>query len=242
MVDALPLIMTGRVKDTNDPDKFGRVQVEVPTYTGPLVLPWLRILQGSASSKSGNFFLPEVGDEVIILRGDGPNPDGMIVLGCVYGGTDRLPQKKKKPGKAGEPPTALEPHEEDGKNNVKQFISRAGHEILLDDTDDKGQIRISTGDGKMAITLDVAGEKMTVFGPKAVVVSSAGTLDIIAKEAMTIDAAELTVTTTKGDVGITAKGDFNAEGMNVKVAGKTNGNFEGKTAVNIKGGVVQMGK
>jgi len=241
MTGDLPIILVGRVKDTADPDKFGRVQVEIDTYTGKLILPWLRILHSTASTASGSHFLPEVGDEVVILRGDGANPDGMIILGCVYGGTERLPQKKKKPGTAGEPPTELEPIEEDGKNNFKTIISRAGHEILLDDTDDKGLVRVSSGDGKMAITMDVTAKMLTVYAADAMTLITPKDMTIQADTSLTIETKDLVVNAS-GDTTITATGDFTAEGANATITGSSSGTFDGGGNVTIKGGAIKMGK
>src|SRR5260370_1441134 len=68
-------------------DKYGRVKVQFFwDREGKKNLDsscWVRVAQAWASKSFGAFFLPRVGDEVIVafLEGD---PDQPIVVGCVY--------------------------------------------------------------------------------------------------------------------------------------------------------------
>ena len=79
-----PIIYFATVKDTKDPLKLGRVQVELKSLDKPVEMPWLRVIQGQASKQSGTFLLPEKGDTVAILRGHQENVHGMLILGGVY--------------------------------------------------------------------------------------------------------------------------------------------------------------
>ncbi len=225
MTDPLPLVLLGRVKSTKDPKKLGRIQVEIDAYTGKVVLPWVRVLQATASKKTGHLFLPEIGDEVAILRGHGNHVDGMIVLGCLYGGSDRVPFK----------PDA------DDKNNFKQIITRAKHELTFDDTDNKGSITIKTGDGKMSVTLDVANKKVIVDSAEEMEITAAKAMTIKTDDKLTLDAKEIDAKTSAA-MTFTAKGDFSAEGANAKVTGKSSGTFDGGPSATIKGKAIKLGK
>ena len=59
-----PLVLYGRVLDTNDPDHLGRVQVQLAGFEATEDLPWLRMLHPYASKAFGSFVLPEKDDEV----------------------------------------------------------------------------------------------------------------------------------------------------------------------------------
>ena len=74
-------------------DKYGRVKVQFFwDREGKKNLDsscWVRVAQAWASKSFGAFFLPRVGDEVIVafLEGD---PDQPIIVGCVYN-ADHMP-------------------------------------------------------------------------------------------------------------------------------------------------------
>jgi phage baseplate assembly protein gpV len=140
----LPLVLLGKVVSTLDEKKLGRVQVEIPGYAGPLKMPWLRVVQQTASEKHGVFFLPEIGDQVLILRGAGNTPEGMFILGSLYHG-------KANP---------LTPDPDD-KNDTKQIVTRHGHQITFIDTADAAQILIKAGKKELNILLDEA--EATIF-------------------------------------------------------------------------------
>jgi len=225
VLDSLPLVLLGRVKATKDPEKMGRIQVEVDGYGGKVILPWLRMLQATASKKTGHLFLPEIGDEVAILRGDGNHAEGMLILGCLYGGSERVP---------------LTP-EADDKNNIKQIVTRAKHEITFDDADDKGSITVKTGDGNMSVVLDVVKKKVTVNSAEELEITSTKAMLIKTDDKLTIDAKEIDAKTSAA-MTFTASGDFTAEGANSTVKGSSSGTFDGGGSATIKGGSIKLGK
>ena len=67
------ILLFATVKDTKDPLKLGRVQVELKSLDKPVELPWIRVLQSQASKGFGMMVLPEIGDMVAVLRGAGQN-------------------------------------------------------------------------------------------------------------------------------------------------------------------------
>jgi len=84
----------------------------------------------------GAYFMPEVGDEVVVgfELGDITKP---VILGSLWN------DKHKPPAQA----------DTDASNNVRTIVSRSGHEVTFDDSPGAGKIVIKTK-GKMEITLE----------------------------------------------------------------------------------------
>lgn len=211
MDDALPLVLFGTVVSTKDKDGLGRVQVKIAGYGPDLTLPLLRVLQPMAGEKAGSFFLPEIGDEVVILRGAGNATDSMIILGCVYNG-------KRKPAT---PDT-------DDKNNIKQIQTRAGHLVSFSDKEGEESITIKTGDGKLSLIFTQKDGKVAILADKELTITSNDKLTVKSKT-ITVDGdSDIKVTgkakiAVEGKTGIDLKSDANVtiQGMMVQITGKT---------------------
>jgi len=130
-------ILVGIVTNNQDPDGLGRVRVRFPVRESNDESPWARVVTLMAGNNRGSFFLPEVGDEVLVAfeQGDAEHP---YILGAVWNGQDKPPADNG-----------------DGKNNLRKLRSRSGHEILFDDNAEAKQekIVIKTNGGHI-ITLD----------------------------------------------------------------------------------------
>lgn len=105
-----------------------------------------RLATPMAGNDRGMFFMPEVGDEVVVgfELGDVNRP---VVLGSLW--NDRA----QPPAQADTAPS----------NNVRTIVSRAGHEITLDDTPGAGGIEIRTRGG-FRIEIDDGGLSITTTG------------------------------------------------------------------------------
>lgn len=199
-----PLILLARVLSTKDPDKLGRVQVEFVAADdkgSKLKFPWLRMVHPAASKKHGFFFLPDVGDDVVVLRGSGNAADGMMILGCVYTGTNK--------------PTTPDA---DGKNDLAEIRTRSGAKLSFLDKSGKESITLSTGDSKVSILLDKAGGKIVIDGLKMVHIST--------KQKAVVEATEVSITgkskvTVEGSGGVTIKSSAKIDilGGMVKISG-----------------------
>lgn len=102
-----------------------------------------RVATLMAGDKRGSFFMPEVGDEVVVGFELG-SLDRPVILGTLWSDQDR-------------PPSNADTSET---NNVRTFVSRAGHEITFDDSPN-GLITIKT-QGGMEITLHDVPPKITI--------------------------------------------------------------------------------
>jgi uncharacterized protein involved in type VI secretion and phage assembly len=120
-------VVEGIVTSVEDDSKEGRVKVKLPWFDDLTELE-CRVCQLYAGNNYGAFFIPEVGDEVLVafIQGDMRVP---VILGGLYNGQDK-------------PPTF---RTED--QDQKMIRTRGKHEILLDDTRGKERVRIRTQGG-----------------------------------------------------------------------------------------------
>ena len=123
------------VKDNNDPQGMGRVRVQFFWQKGEQLSPWIRMIQPYAGSSKGFYFIPEVGEEVMVDFENG-NAERPFVLGAHYNGA----------AKSGYKPT------------TKAIHTQSGTKILLNDEDGSIKIEDAVGnslifDGNQKITL-----------------------------------------------------------------------------------------
>lgn len=165
-------LQTGIVKQlASDPQNEYRVLVNMPTQGGNTDSIWARVCTLDAGKDRGSFFLPEVGDEVIIGF-VGNDPLKPVMLGCVYSSNK---------------PPSIEPTDE---NNVKGFYSREKMKWLFND--EKKEIRFETENGniitisedKKGISLQDENGNKIIMDNNGIEINSSG--DIIIKAAKDI--------------------------------------------------------
>ncbi len=140
-------VVVGIVTDNKDPENMGRVKVRFPWRDDQDDSYWARIASLMAGNERGLYFLPEVGDEVLVVfdHGDIHHP---YVLGALWNGTEPPPENNS-----------------DGKNNIRKIKSRSGHEIIFDDNAESSQekLEICTKAGHKILLDDSAGgEKIEI--------------------------------------------------------------------------------
>ena len=116
----------------SDPDGEDRILVKIPIINNDEQGIWTRVATLDAGNNRGSFFLPEIGDEVIVgFINDDPNH--AIILGMLH--------SSAKPA----PLTASDD------NHEKGFVTRSEMKLLFND--DKKSIIIETPGGKK-VTID----------------------------------------------------------------------------------------
>ena len=181
------------VTNNGDPLNMGRIKVVFPWMDNGVESNWARLVQPYAGRQRGMFFMPEVGDEVMVVfeHGDFNRP---LCIGDTWNGAD-------------EPP---EPNDPDGQNHYKVIESRSGHRLIFDDTPGREFIQLSDCSLQNIVRWDSLTNTITV---------NAKTGDIIVKASRTLnlDSRELFVRVTdsaKMSVGANhavTVGDFTAE-------------------------------
>ena len=193
------------LKLDGDPMAQQRIQIKLPVLRAETETLWARLLQPYASSGFGQWFLPEVGDEVLVGFFD-QDPSCPVVLGGLYSSQRQ-------------PPYAIE-----AKNNTKAIVTRCKHKLEFNEED---KIVTLTTPGNNKLVLDDKDKSILVqdqHGNK-IKLSSDGILldspkDIVmnAKGKVSIDAV--------GSITLTAKADVKASGLNVECSAQVG--FTGK--------------
>ncbi|MDP3434154.1 MAG: type VI secretion system tip protein VgrG [Bacteroidota bacterium] len=121
----------------SDPDGENRIKVRMPIISSSDDGIWARISTLDAGKERGSFFLPEIGDEVIVgfINDD---PRDAVVLGMVH--SSKLPA----------PLTA------EDTNHKKGFTTRSKMKMIFDD--EKKSFTLETPAGKKIIVDEDAGE------------------------------------------------------------------------------------
>ncbi|MCD0465059.1 type VI secretion system tip protein VgrG [Flavobacterium sp. ENC] len=214
-------LFNGTVKQMyEDPDSQFRILVNVPLFDANGAGIWARLSNFYSTSGAGAFFLPEVGDEVILgfLNEDPRYP---VILGSLYSGT------KIKPF------TGLEPNE---KNSVKAIVSKSGISVQFDDenivwtiaTPNKNTIIISDKDKK--ITVSDQNQNTLVMSESGIDLSSQKDISISAQQNVSI----------KGMQGITIEssgGDVATKGLNIKDNADMQYSAQGGQMAQVSGGM-----
>jgi uncharacterized protein involved in type VI secretion and phage assembly len=152
-------LVVGVVTDNQDPDGLARVRVQLPWLVDGAVTHWARIATLMAGKEIGAFFLPEIGDEVLLGAEQG-DPSHLYVLGMLWNG--KLP-----------PPET----NQDG-NNHKRFIrTRSEHELTFVDDPAAPLAELKLKDGKK-LSLSKEGVEITDGTNKIVIASNSSAITI----------------------------------------------------------------
>lgn len=184
--------MVGIVTDNKDPEKLGRVKVKYPTFTEAETSFWCPLVMLGAGKNRGWFFIPEVEDEVLVLFEHG-NPNRGIVVGAVWNGKDKPPDKNPGP------------------NPRRSIKSRQGSKVIFDD--EKDLISIEDGGGKGKITLDAKNNKIIIEALEGDVAIQApeGEIKIVTKETC-LKATETIVGNVGETFGVTSEASATIKG------------------------------
>ena len=214
-------------KLTDDPDSNYRIQVEVPLLNSSRDTVWARLSQFAASNGMGSYFIPSVGDEVVLgfINND---PNQAVILGCMY-------SSKQVP-----------PYEADENNYKRAIITPEKLTVELDD--EKKVITISTPrENSIVISDDAKGIRVKdqngnecVMDDKGIKLTSAKDIVLSAKGNIQLDA--------KGKVAVKATQDASIEGMNVtakaqvslKATGSASAELSASGQTTVKGAMVMI--
>jgi len=213
-------LFNGTVKQIyNDPDSQYRILVTIPLFDTNGEGIWARLSNFYSTNGAGAFFLPEVGDEVVIgfLNEDPRYP---IILGSMYSSS------KLKPFEG------LTPNE---KNSIKAIVSKSKIAIEFDDenvvwtlnTPNKNTIIVSDKDKQ--ITIKDQNENSIVMSSSGITIKSAKDINIEATQKVSI----------KGNQGVTiasSGGDVATSGINIKETAQSQFTAKGNLNAEVQGG------
>ncbi|NRS90688.1 uncharacterized protein involved in type VI secretion and phage assembly [Flavobacterium sp. 7E] len=129
---------------------LGRVKVFFNWASGSNISDWMRMIQPHSGAGKGFYFIPEIGEEVLVGF-EGNNAQNPYVLGSQYNGSESS-------GYA------------DGENNVKAIHTRSGTKIIMNDSE--GSILIEDPSGN---TWQMDGQgNISVNAPKNFTLNAGG--------------------------------------------------------------------
>lgn len=186
---------------TNNQDKgnLARVKVKYPWRQNEDESDWIRIVTFMGGNDRGGYFLPEVGDEVLVAfeNGDINHP---IIIGALWSDKLKPPEKNS-----------------DGKNNLRLIKSRSGHKVILDDTAGKEKIIIIDKTEKNLLTIDTSNNTIEITSeqdiklnaPKGKILLDANELELKAKANANMQA--------QGNIEMKATGNNTIKGAMVMI-------------------------
>jgi Rhs element Vgr protein len=182
------------MKLDGDPDGEHRVQVSVPVMQAETDGVWARVLQFHGSSGFGAFFVPEVGDEVV-LGYFNQDPSHPVILGSLY-------SSKRAPA-----------YVPDAQNNTKAIVTRCKSKIEFNEADQSiavttpGNNKVVLSDAGQSIVLHDQNDNRVELNAGGITLRSPKDITLVAGGKISLDAI--------GAVGIAAKADVTVAGLNV---------------------------
>lgn len=162
-------VVVAIVTDNVDSVGEGRVKVQFPWFDEKMETDWARVSQFYAGNGYGAFFVPEVGDEVLVsfIHGDMRMP---IIIGGLYNGKDKPPSARKKD------------------KDEKVIRTKGGHQITLDDTQGKEKIVIIDTKNKNSLEINTKDDSITIKAATGKLVLEAQTIEINAGKSIDVKA------------------------------------------------------
>jgi len=204
-------LQIGVVTDIIDPIGEGRVRVRLPMIGTQDEGVFARLSTLDAGQERGTFFLPEIGDEVVIgfLNEDANQP---MILGFLHSSSHPAP------------------FDASADNPIKGFVSRSGLQMVFDDTEKR--IELSTPDGRKVFLNDDTGELVledpqgnkVLLNRDGILLESAGNIEIKATGSITIEGGQ-----------IAAKA-----GSTLKMEGNASAELSSSGMTTVKGAIVQI--
>lgn len=182
---ALTTPYLARVTSVDDPQSLARVKVELYNFdTDRDIAIWARVAVPFAGGDRGAFFIPSVGDEVLVVfvNGDSRAP---VVVGSLWNGADQ-------------PPESIS-------NRVDRWTltGKAGTRIaIVEESDATATIECSTPGGVTLTMTDEGGGKVRIeCAGNTVTIDSSG-VSIKTSAKVSVDASAITMKATSMSVDV----------------------------------------
>lgn len=215
-------VSVGIVTDNEDPEGLGRVKLQYPWRDAADESHWARIATAMAGEDRGTYFLPEVGDEVLVAFEDG-DIHHPYVLGALWNGQDVPPEDNA-----------------DGNNDRRMVRSRSGHELVFDDASE-GTVTLTTSGGHELVLDDSSsgGIRLTTSGGHSVVLDDSGggakvsVQDSTGQNGVVLDS-------NSGAVDVTAGTKVSVSAPMLELVGDGSVNIEATGVLSLKGSIVKI--
>jgi Rhs element Vgr protein len=212
LVPSIHGLQIGTVKKIDsDPDGQTRIQVDVPMIAPSGDGVWARIASPYATKSAGIFFMPEIGDEVVLsfLNND---PSFPVIIGSLYSSQRTAPFTPDQPNtnKAIVTNAQLKVTMDDVKK-VITISTPGGHTVTMSD-DQKSITMVDSNSNKMEMT----SSGITISSPGNITIKATGQIDMQAQTNVSIKAtADLSMqglnVSAKAQMALQAQGQAQAE-------------------------------
>jgi len=213
LVPGIEGLYVGIVKKLNeDPDSQYRIQVTIPILQDSSDGVWARLSGMYASKGFGAFFIPEVGDEVVLgfFNNDPSHP---VVLGSLY-------SSGRKPA-----------YELEAENNSKALVTRS--ELKLEFDDDKKIVTVTTpGKNKIVLNDDEKSILLQDQNSNKVTLNDSG-IQLQSQKDVTIKAMGKITLDATGELGLSSKADVKVSGLNVSNEAKVGFTAKGNASAEL---------
>ncbi len=243
-------VVLGTVVKNYDQEKQGFVQVNINTRDyDENKLVWARVALSYGGDKWGEYFIPEVGDQVLLVFEQGYIDRGFIIAA--------VPKTS-----SGFMKKAFDEH-----NNIKRILTRNGNQIdIIDNNEGDGandKITITTSTGAHKFELDNEKKKILISDKegenKIEMKTENGQMEITAKQKLTIkvgDNIKVFMNGSNGSVSIEAtklkvetgnstevksNNRVSVEGGNVSVSGNSMLKLSSSGPVSVEGTPIKLG-
>jgi len=199
------------MKLDEDPEGEQRIQVQLPYLQIETPGIWARLTQGHASSGFGHFFVPEVGDEVV-LGFFNDDPGYPVILGSLYSSSRTPPYTLEAENNTKAVVTrCLHRIEFNEKDKIITIVTPSKNTLVLDDKDQSVLLKDQNGN---SVKLSSAG--IALDSPKDIKLTAQGGITLTATTGMKFDCqadieAQGLNITAQAQVGFTGKGSATAE-------------------------------
>lgn len=157
-----------RVTDNNDPKGLGRVRVQfIWQVAKKLQTPWIRVVQPHAGGGKGFYFIPEIGEEVLVDFED-QNAERPFVVGSHYNGKEYSPFHNTN-------------------NDIKAIQTRSGHKLIF--TEDES-ILLSDKNGN-TLRFDTQGKNIEISAPESISLCAGKDINLSAGNNLLLDVANV---------------------------------------------------
>lgn len=219
-------LQNGVVKQINaDPDNQFRVLVTIPILDNKTV--WARLTQLYATSGSGTYFYPEVGDEVV-LGFFNEDPRFPVILGSMY-------SSSKAP-----------PYTPDDKNGTKAIVSKSMVKIVVDE-EKKSLTLITPANNSVVLSDDAKSITLADQNGNKIEMTSSG-INIESAADITLKANQNINASATASISASAQADLKLSGLSVSgtaqtqmtMKGTASAEFSASGPVTVKGAMVMI--
>lgn len=243
-------VVVGVVAKNYDKDMPGRVCVTIPVRDKDAnELQWARVAMPSSGKGWGHYFLPEVGDQVLLVFEQG-NIEKPYVIGCVpkdansflRNAVDKDNQYKKIVTKYGNSIIFEDNAQGEGeKDKITIHTAKEAHTICMDnekkvititDKEKQNYIQMKTEAGHMEIRAE---KKLTIKVGENITMTMNGN-----NGSVTLECSKLTMKTT-GNTTLEASGSLKASGANVTLDASSMLKAGSSGATTIGGAPIKIG-